>query len=79
MPRRDGTGPVGNGPMTGWGMGPCEDRAVRYGAGFGPGPGRGLACRRGFGRGLGMGNAPTGGRRAQVMRERAAARTNFGK
>ena len=23
MPRRDGTGPAGQGPKTGWGFGPC--------------------------------------------------------
>ncbi len=25
MPRRDGTGPRGNGPLTGRGLGPCKD------------------------------------------------------
>jgi len=35
MPRFDGTGPYGTGPI-GWGFGPC---------------GRGLGFRRGFGRG----------------------------
>jgi len=42
MPLRDGTGPYGEGPLTGRGLGPC---------------GRGLAFRRGtgFGRGLGLG------------------------
>ncbi len=25
MPRRDGTGPRGNGPLTGRGAGPCKD------------------------------------------------------
>jgi hypothetical protein len=38
MPGRDGTGPMGQGPLTGRGLGPC---------------GRGLAFRRGFGRGFG--------------------------
>jgi hypothetical protein len=38
MPGRDGTGPLGRGPLTGRGLGPC---------------GRGLAFRRGFGRGFG--------------------------
>jgi len=33
MPRRDGTGPLGLGPRTGWGLGPC-------GGGFGRGFGR---------------------------------------
>ena len=39
MPRFDGTGPLGLGPRTGWGLGPC---------GFGLGWGRGYG--RGFGR-----------------------------
>lgn len=38
MPGRDGTGPWGRGPRTGWGMGPC-------GAGFGRGFGRGFILR----------------------------------
>ncbi len=38
MPRFDGTGPLGLGPGTGWGLGPC---------------GAGMAWRRGFGRGFG--------------------------
>jgi hypothetical protein len=37
MPGFDGTGPLGYGPLTGRGLGPC---------------GRGLAFRRGFGRGF---------------------------
>ena len=40
MPGEDGTGPLGEGPMTGRGLGPC---------------GRGLAKRKGLGRGLGRG------------------------
>jgi hypothetical protein len=38
MPNRDGTGPLGQGPLTGRGFGPC---------------GRGLGFRRGFHRGFG--------------------------
>jgi len=38
MPGQDRTGPLGLGPLTGRGLGPC---------------GRGLAFRRGFGRGFG--------------------------
>lgn len=54
MPRRDGTGPMGAGSMTGRGLGSCASaNAVRYGAGLGLGLGFGLACRRGFGRGFG--------------------------
>lgn len=54
MPKRDGTGPMGIGAMTGRGLGPCTGaNAVKYGAGLGLGLGLGLACRRGFGRGFG--------------------------
>lgn len=41
MPRRNGTGPTGNGPMTGRGMGYCRG-GVGYGMGRGAGFGRGL-------------------------------------
>ncbi|MCF8019330.1 MAG: DUF5320 domain-containing protein [Vallitaleaceae bacterium] len=56
MARRDGTGPMGLGPLTGRGLGVCAgSRAVRYGAGLGMGLGLGLkmACRCGFGHGYG--------------------------
>ena len=54
MPGRDGSGPMGVGPMTGRGLGICTGvNAVKYGAGLG----LGLACRRGFGRGFGGGLA----------------------
>jgi|LFRM01.2.fsa_nt_gb hypothetical protein len=64
MAARDGTGPMGTGPMTGRGLGPCNtgsERLVGYGygrgggMGFGPGRGRGMGfgpgrgCMRGFG------------------------------
>lgn len=44
MPRGDGTGPTGMGPMTGRGMGVC---AGNRGAGQGFGYGRGTGCGRG--------------------------------
>jgi len=53
MPFGDGTGPMGNGSQTGWGMGPC---------GAGPAYGRrGLARGRGYGlrRFWGYNSAPT--------------------
>jgi hypothetical protein len=54
MPRRDGTGPIGAGPMTGRGFGVCSGvNAGWHGAGFG----LRLACRRGFGRFFGRGYA----------------------
>lgn len=42
MPRFDGTGPLGFGPGTGWGLGPC-------GAGIAWRRGRGFGRRRFFG------------------------------
>ncbi len=52
MPGRDGTGPIGNGAMTGRGMGVCVGApGLRYGSGFGVG----FGCRRGMGRGFGRG------------------------
>lgn len=47
MPKLDGTGPQGQGPMTGRGCGKCGG-----GQGVGTGIGRGLGCRGGR-RGLG--------------------------
>jgi hypothetical protein len=43
MPRLDGTGPRGQGPITGRGLGPC---------GGGYGRGRGMGYGRGYGLGL---------------------------
>jgi len=40
---RDGTGPNGQGPMTGRGMGPCG-RGMGYGRGMGRGMGMGYGC-----------------------------------
>lgn len=54
MPARNGTGPAGEGPLTGRGMGPCGTGYRRVPArGLGMGFGRGF--RRGFGRGQAMG------------------------
>lgn len=62
MPRFDGTGPVGQGPMTGKGVGSCGGSTGFFGRlgfghraagqGFGPGgrqAGRGLRCLNWFG------------------------------
>ncbi|HHX20000.1 MAG TPA: DUF5320 domain-containing protein [Clostridiaceae bacterium] len=65
MPRRDKTGPMGLGSMTGRGLGSCsgkeaEERETGLGMGRGLGRGRrfgrrfGRAGGRGFGRGFGM-------------------------
>ncbi|MBT3257042.1 MAG: DUF5320 domain-containing protein [Deltaproteobacteria bacterium] len=62
MPRKDGTGPMGNGPQTGWGNGDCVDASESdntpqtRGRGFGRGSGR----RRGNGGNMGRG--PMAGR-----------------
>lgn len=53
MPGFDGTGPWGQGPLTGRGMGYCNPKApLSRGAGF---YGRGCGRGRGIGRGLGQG------------------------
>ena len=58
MPRGDGSGPMGMGPMTGRGAGYCAGYSV---PGFmNPVPGQGLG--RGFGRGFGRGWGRGGGR-----------------
>ena len=50
MPRRDGTGPMGAGPKTGRGFGPCAWPAGKQGRGmgFGRGYGRGYGWYAGF-------------------------------
>ncbi len=54
MPRRDGTGPMGRGAMTGRGLGLCtEANTGRYGAGLAQGYGHGLGL--GFGQRMGLG------------------------
>ena len=48
MPRRDGTGPVGYGPITGRGFGLCNTNAIKYGS-IGLGLlGLGYGCQRGY-------------------------------
>ena len=56
MPRFDGTGPAGMGPMTGWGRGYCNTSQAAYGPAPAWGPGySGTAYGSGFGSGLGRG------------------------
>ena len=61
MPRGDGTGPMGFGPMTGRGAGYCAGYPVPGfmnpipGRGYGYGYGRGFGFGRGRGRGFGWG------------------------
>lgn len=70
MPGFDKTGPEGQGPMTGRGLGRCnpdnklnEEDDIRFGRGWGRGrgPGRGRGFGGGFGGGYGRGFG--GGRR----------------
>lgn len=63
MPRRDGTGPVGRGLLTGRGMGVCAGS----GAGRGLGLGLGLGFRRGFG-----GPVATAGVEAEMSKDALA-------
>ena len=62
MPRGDGTGPMGMGPLTGRGMGYCIGAGypgnVRGGGRF---FGRGFGMGRGMGRGVFWGTAPVFG------------------
>lgn len=51
MPAQDGTGPLGKGPLTGRGLGPCQRAFARqgYGNGFRCGFGRSFGLRQGLG------------------------------
>ena len=65
MPAGDGTGPMGAGPMTGWGMGYCSGYDAPGWANWGPGrrfAGRG-GRRTGAGRWSGYGAGRGGGHR----------------
>jgi hypothetical protein len=57
MPGFDRTGPLGQGPMTGRGFGPCG-RGLGWRRGFGRGFGFGLGRGWGIGRSFGWGAAP---------------------
>ena len=51
MPNKNGTGPEGEGPKTGRGLGPCRDGVSKGDRrGLGLGRGRGSSTGRGFGR-----------------------------
>ena len=56
MPGKDGTGPTGNGPMTGRALGLCTDTEESK-RGFFRGRGLGLGRGRGFGRRFATGQA----------------------
>lgn len=55
MPRRDGTGPMGQGPLSGRRTGACGGQGKGQGAG-GTGNGMGRGAGQGFGQGKGQGN-----------------------
>ena len=63
MPRFNGAGPSGQGPMTGRGMGPCNPQGQGAGRGAGQGAGRGAGqgAGRGAGQGFFRGGAGRGG------------------
>jgi len=67
MPRIDGTGPDGMGPMTGRGRGSCNPSQSGYGPGMPSGPGySGTGYGRGANSGRGPGQGPgTGCRRGR--------------
>lgn len=70
MPRFDGTGPQGNGPMTGRRMGRCFDNGFeendrQYFNNNAQQCSRGFGCRMGFGRGQGKGQGFGNGRRCR--------------
>ena len=56
MPRFDGTGPLGFGPDTGWGMGPC---------------GAGMGWRRGRGRSFGWRRFYSRKEESEMLKEEA--------
>ena len=59
MPRLNGTGPQGIGPMSGRGLGPC---------GGGRGYGRGMGCGRGYGMGWSY-RQPTANEEKDMIKE----------
>jgi hypothetical protein len=62
MPRGDGTGPMGAGPMTGRGAGYCAGYGMPGYAGGAPWCGYGYGYGRGLGRGRGFGGGGRGWR-----------------
>ena len=55
MPGLNGTGPLGQGSMTGRGAGYCNTGNIQQNQGFGRGMGRGMRRGAGFGQGMGFG------------------------
>ncbi|MDD2584089.1 MAG: DUF5320 domain-containing protein [Bacteroidales bacterium] len=75
MPGFNQTGPNGQGPRTGRGLGKCKGTPTEdtlrnendstFGQGRGPGQGRGMGAGRGMGRGAGAGQGRGMGRNQQ--------------
>ena len=71
MPRQDGTGPMGSGPMTGRGLGRCRDvNADNYSLGFRRRIGRGIRLGRCFERGYDWSNFPIKSEKDLLAEER---------
>lgn len=70
MPRGDGTGPMGTGPMTGRAAGYCAGYEMPGYANPVPGRGMGMGFGRGMGPGRGRGFAGFGGRGGRGFRHR---------
>ncbi|ADY12482.1 DUF5320 domain-containing protein [Sphaerochaeta globosa] len=66
MPRKDGTGPAGVGPMTGRGMGSCTNYS---GIGYGMGRRLGRGCGRGNGPYAAAASPVTLAERKQLLKE----------
>lgn len=59
MPNRDGTGPRGRGPASGWGGGLCAGTSGGRGPGFGQGRRRGWGANQAFAPGGQPGSSPS--------------------
>ena len=78
MPRRDKTGPMGSGAMTGRGFGLCADtNPAKCGARFGAGLGLGLARRRGFGRGFDAEETSSQTRKERLLEQKNALQSRL--
>lgn len=76
MPRRDGTGPMGLGSMSGRGLGVCLSvDAVKDDSNFTPRR-MGLACRRGCGRGFGVNRFSSKSPKERLEEQKRCCKTN---
>ena len=78
MPRRDGSGPMGAGSMTGRGLGLCTGiNAARCGIRLGLGLGLGLAFRHGFGRRLAINKASSETQKEALLEQKDVLRNRL--